>query len=344
MTRVAVPLARPAVAALAVFAFLGAWNQYLWPLLVTKDERVPHGADRAASSCAALSIDQVNVTFAGVIIAALPLVILLLVFQKQLVRGPDRRRGQGLSHDRPVRQPSTERIRRRLAGSLAALRRRRRRSSRSVGAGRAGGRGACRSARSRALKKATKPVEITFWHSMPRAERGDAPGAHRPVQLVAVRREGQARQPDRATTTPSTSTRPASRAATSPTSCSSRTTEQQQMIDTQSIVPSRARAPRPTSTASPTSCQRVARATSPSTSTTVRDAVQRRRTRSSTTTRRRSPRPASTPRSRRRRSTRCAAPPRRSRRSGAVRRRGFGLKVEPGYLEHWLGDGRTSCT
>ena len=39
MTRVAVPLARPAVAALSVFAFLGAWNQYLWPLLVTKDEK-----------------------------------------------------------------------------------------------------------------------------------------------------------------------------------------------------------------------------------------------------------------------------------------------------------------
>ena len=40
MWRVAVPLARPAVAALAVFAFLAAWNQYLWPLLVTKDDRL----------------------------------------------------------------------------------------------------------------------------------------------------------------------------------------------------------------------------------------------------------------------------------------------------------------
>ena len=40
MTRVAVPLARPAIAALAVFGFLGAWNQYLWPLLVTKDDRL----------------------------------------------------------------------------------------------------------------------------------------------------------------------------------------------------------------------------------------------------------------------------------------------------------------
>ena len=48
-----------------------------------------------------------------------------------------------------------------------------------------------------ALKKASKPVEITMWHSMPRAERGDAAEAHRRVQLVADRREGQPRQPDR---------------------------------------------------------------------------------------------------------------------------------------------------
>src|SRR5271167_5016562 len=35
MTRVAVPLARPSLAALAVFSFLAAWNQYLWPLVAT---------------------------------------------------------------------------------------------------------------------------------------------------------------------------------------------------------------------------------------------------------------------------------------------------------------------
>jgi sn-glycerol 3-phosphate transport system permease protein len=86
MSRVAVPLARPAVAALSVFAFLGAWNQYLWPLLITKDEKY-RTVQIGLKQLRATSIDQVNVTFAGVIIAALPLVILLLVFQKQLVRG-----------------------------------------------------------------------------------------------------------------------------------------------------------------------------------------------------------------------------------------------------------------
>ena len=35
MTRVAVPLARPSLAALGVFSFLAAWNQYLWPLVAT---------------------------------------------------------------------------------------------------------------------------------------------------------------------------------------------------------------------------------------------------------------------------------------------------------------------
>ncbi|HSO95030.1 MAG TPA: carbohydrate ABC transporter permease [Acidimicrobiia bacterium] len=84
--RVAVPLSRPAIAALGVFAFLTAWNQYLWPLLVTKDEHlrtVQIGLRQLRNT----SLDQVNVTFAGVIIAVIPLAILLLVFQKQLIRG-----------------------------------------------------------------------------------------------------------------------------------------------------------------------------------------------------------------------------------------------------------------
>ena len=84
--RVAVPLARPAVAALTVFAFLAAWNQYLWPLLITKDDRlrtVQIGLKQLQST----SIDQVNIVFAGAIIAVIPLVILLLFFQKHLVRG-----------------------------------------------------------------------------------------------------------------------------------------------------------------------------------------------------------------------------------------------------------------
>jgi sn-glycerol 3-phosphate transport system permease protein len=86
MTRVAIPLSRPTMAALAVFAFLSAWNQYLWPLLVTEDDRlrtVQIGLKQLRNT----QIGDFNVTFAGVVIAVIPLAVLLLVFQKQLVRG-----------------------------------------------------------------------------------------------------------------------------------------------------------------------------------------------------------------------------------------------------------------
>jgi sn-glycerol 3-phosphate transport system permease protein len=86
LARVAVPLARPTIAALAVFSFLSAWNQYLWPLLVTEDDRL-RTVQIGLKQLRGTNIDQVNVTFAGTVLAFIPLVILLLIFQKQLVRG-----------------------------------------------------------------------------------------------------------------------------------------------------------------------------------------------------------------------------------------------------------------
>jgi ABC-type glycerol-3-phosphate transport system permease component len=86
MTRVAVPLARPAVAALSVFAFLAAWNQYLWPLLVTKDDRL-RTVQIGLRQLSGLALGEPNVIYAGAVIAVVPLVILLLFFQKHLVRG-----------------------------------------------------------------------------------------------------------------------------------------------------------------------------------------------------------------------------------------------------------------
>jgi len=84
--RVVVPLARPTVAALSVFAFLSAWGQYLWPLVATNTEKV-RTVQVGLRQLRDTSLDNVNVTFAGVVLASIPLVILLLVFQRQLVRG-----------------------------------------------------------------------------------------------------------------------------------------------------------------------------------------------------------------------------------------------------------------
>ena len=86
MLQVVVPLSRAAIGALAVFSFLMAWNQYLWPLLITNDDNyrtVQIGLKSLVSS----RIDEFNLIMAGTVIAAAPILALLVLFQKQLIRG-----------------------------------------------------------------------------------------------------------------------------------------------------------------------------------------------------------------------------------------------------------------
>ena len=86
LTRVVLPLSRPVIAALAVFSFLGSWNQYLWPLLVSGNDNKIRTVQIGLKQLAATQLDQINVSLAGTVIAFLPLIILLIIFQKQLVR------------------------------------------------------------------------------------------------------------------------------------------------------------------------------------------------------------------------------------------------------------------
>jgi sn-glycerol 3-phosphate transport system permease protein len=86
LTGVAVPLARPAIAALTVFSFLLSWNQYLWPLLVTNEESY-RTVQIGLKALGASNIDQINVVLAGTVIAGAPIFVLLVLFQRQLVRG-----------------------------------------------------------------------------------------------------------------------------------------------------------------------------------------------------------------------------------------------------------------
>lgn len=87
LRHVAVPLVRPTIGAMAALAFLTNWNSYLWPNLVTteSDRYTLQSGLRALAQ--ASGVDRPNLLMAGVIIAFLPIVIVLLVFQRQLVRG-----------------------------------------------------------------------------------------------------------------------------------------------------------------------------------------------------------------------------------------------------------------
>lgn len=86
MWEVAVPLARPAIGALALFAFLSAWNQYLWPQRVTTDADM-RTVQIGLAALRTGEADRLNLIMAGTIIAAVPIFVALVVFQRQLIRG-----------------------------------------------------------------------------------------------------------------------------------------------------------------------------------------------------------------------------------------------------------------
>jgi sn-glycerol 3-phosphate transport system permease protein len=83
---VAIPLATPALGALAALTFLGAWNMYLWPLVTTQDRNM-QTAQIAVSMIVSGEVAQWNVVAAGAILVLLPTLIAFLVAQRAFVRG-----------------------------------------------------------------------------------------------------------------------------------------------------------------------------------------------------------------------------------------------------------------
>lgn len=83
--RVATPLARPMIATLSVITFLGAWNQYLWPLLLTADNEKIRTVQIGIRSLYQNNIQSVGEYLAGTVIGVAPLIILLIIFQRQLI-------------------------------------------------------------------------------------------------------------------------------------------------------------------------------------------------------------------------------------------------------------------
>jgi sn-glycerol 3-phosphate transport system permease protein len=82
----AVPLTRPVIASFTVISFLTAYNQYLWPRAVITD------TDGWATMQIALrgltsSPETSNIAVAGALVAAIPIVILLILFSRQIVQG-----------------------------------------------------------------------------------------------------------------------------------------------------------------------------------------------------------------------------------------------------------------
>ncbi|QQA41698.1 carbohydrate ABC transporter permease [Pelagovum pacificum] len=83
---VAMPLVRPALAALAIFVFLGNWTAFIWPLIATNDFdkfTLPVGLATFGDEADV----QWELIMTGAAIATLPTLIFFLIFQRFIIRG-----------------------------------------------------------------------------------------------------------------------------------------------------------------------------------------------------------------------------------------------------------------
>lgn len=83
-----VPLSRPAIATLAIFSFLYAWNSFLWPLLIIGEGNTTnHVLTLSMIRLSNAFADQPNLVLTGAAIAILPPIIIFILAQRYFVEG-----------------------------------------------------------------------------------------------------------------------------------------------------------------------------------------------------------------------------------------------------------------
>ncbi|MBX7547017.1 carbohydrate ABC transporter permease [Streptomyces sp. NPDC004232] len=86
---VVVPNARPVFAAVGTIVFLGAWNSFLWPLVIGQDQRA-WTVQVALSSFTTSQVVRLHELFVAAVVSVLPLLLVFLCFQRWIVAGVER--------------------------------------------------------------------------------------------------------------------------------------------------------------------------------------------------------------------------------------------------------------
>jgi multiple sugar transport system permease protein len=85
--KVLLPLTIPAQATLGVFTFLGTWNDYWWPLIsATRSDMFTLTIGLASAQMNYAQTSGLGFLMAQAVFASLPILIVYIVFQKQIVR------------------------------------------------------------------------------------------------------------------------------------------------------------------------------------------------------------------------------------------------------------------
>ena len=84
--RLMLPLAKPIMSVLAIFAFLWRWNDYMWPLVVIRDSNKYTVQLALANFSGQYAVDWGSL-LAMSVLTMIPVLILFLLFQKQFMKG-----------------------------------------------------------------------------------------------------------------------------------------------------------------------------------------------------------------------------------------------------------------
>jgi sn-glycerol 3-phosphate transport system permease protein len=85
-----IPLSRTMMAAIFIIMFVVGWNQYLWPIMMTTDESyntIVMGIKQILANINETPDPRYNYAFAMVILAMLPPVLVVIIFQRWFVKG-----------------------------------------------------------------------------------------------------------------------------------------------------------------------------------------------------------------------------------------------------------------
>lgn len=83
---VVVPLCRPVLVTLALFTFMGAWNDFLWPLVVLSDSRL-QTLPVALANLLGEHVQDTELMMAGAVLTVLPVVGVFLALQRSYIEG-----------------------------------------------------------------------------------------------------------------------------------------------------------------------------------------------------------------------------------------------------------------
>lgn len=84
--QIVLPMLKPVLVTLAIFTFMGAWNDFMWPLIVLTDQE-HYTLPVALASLSREHIMDVELMMAGAVVTVLPVLLLFLLLQRYYIQG-----------------------------------------------------------------------------------------------------------------------------------------------------------------------------------------------------------------------------------------------------------------